>query len=604
MEEQQYSTSNRVSANNTPSDDVTNTKEGHNELATMSFGCMDLNELWAAAIPMEDEDTLLVPNFGTTTANDLIVPQGNDLHLQEEEDLEETEVTISQFKNSSDCEIEVREVHHEQDVVVSADRKGGKQQQQHQPRPSKSTFAKAVEVFKYIYSGALLVFCIAVVMAAIFNKQTTATADNNTPPAVAFIVFWFLILWLALMEGGLNCMVGLKPLDKSLYAESHKLTHICTKKAHRGDNLERFIVGRQFLDLTCVFLTSFMVSSIDGASVFGLPAIVNDIFLGAGVAVILVTIVIGQLISQINAAHCMLDFINNYAMVATTYAALALENSGLLHSVYLIQIIVAKIAGREIESAEGPRSRLKKTWFWTRVVFSTILLGFAFAVTFKALFDRTTTMWSSVPPPASIALLVFLILVVGNMEGLQIAMIAVVHLPEEELVKHPVAYKNCRLTFRGSNLQAFLVGRQIFQTILMFVIARITTLDVGDGDDSIFGVGKGLQLFFNTGVLGALISTIVASLSWRILASTFPIAFLASPFANITIRFCLFVEHTGICSVSWILAAVHRKLARLQVDEIYVGRPADRVEAAECLTSKKEHSLEQMEDGCTSSESS
>merc|ERR1719491_2484072 len=145
------------------------------------------------------------------------------------------------------------------------------------------------------------------------------------------------------MEGGLNCMVGLQPIPHSAYQHTHPKTYLSTKICHRNENIERFIVGRQYLDLMIVFITSFMVSTIDDASVFGLPKIVNDIFLGSDLAVILCTIVFGQLIAQINCAHSMLDFINNWGMVLSTYIALCVEASGILHAVYFVQIIFTKI---------------------------------------------------------------------------------------------------------------------------------------------------------------------------------------------------------------------------------------------------------------------
>merc|ERR1719491_1008372 len=145
------------------------------------------------------------------------------------------------------------------------------------------------------------------------------------------------------MEGGLNCMVGLQPIPYAAYQHTHPKTYLSTSLSHNGQNIERFIVGRQYLDLMIVFITSFMVSTVDDASVLGLPKIVNDIFLGSDLAVILCTIVFGQLIAQINCAHSMLDFINNWGMVVSTYIALCVEASGILHAVYFVQIIFTKI---------------------------------------------------------------------------------------------------------------------------------------------------------------------------------------------------------------------------------------------------------------------
>jgi len=229
---------------------------------------------------------------------------------------------------------------------------------------SRSVIGAGIESFKYLYSCGLLIFSVAVVMAAIFTKQTGGTADRGIPPVVAFFLFWFLIIWLAMMEGGQGALVGLQPIDKALYAESHPRALKNTTLAHKGDNMERFIVGRQFLVVLVVFLTNMMSSPIKGASVFGMSSGACDVFLANGVAVILTVIMIGQLTAQVNASNCLLDFINNYFMLFTTYVSLGIEFSGLLHSVYLVQIFFSKLTGKPIDSNEPPRNAIQNLFFW------------------------------------------------------------------------------------------------------------------------------------------------------------------------------------------------------------------------------------------------
>jgi hypothetical protein len=89
-------------------------------------------------------------------------------------------------------------------------------------------------------------------------------------------------------------------------------------------------------------------------------------------------------------------------------------------------------------------------------------------------------------------------------------------------------------------------------------------VDVDAGEDTIFGVSSGIQEFFNTGLLGAVITTIVASLAWRIIASSFPIAFLSNPLIYVIIRLCLVLEASGICSAAWLLALVHKQVLQLE----------------------------------------
>lgn len=455
-----------------------------------------------------------------------------------------------------------------------------------------------LEYFKYLYSMALLIFSIVLVLGAMFTWQSTATHEMGIHPALAFFIFWFLILWLAMMEGGQGCLVGLQWIDKSLYQESHPRTLKSTTVAHKGDNMERFIVGRQFLVVLVVFISNLMASAIPGATLFNLPEGLTKVFLESGVALILVTIELGQLTAQVNAAKCMLDFINNYFMVFTTYVSLFIEATGLLHAVYLVQIIFAKVAGKPVESDEPPRTTAQKVLFWGRVALSMVVLGFSFAVTLAALFQGKTTMWPSVPDAVSVILFFMLMCFVGLMEGMQIALFAVVNLPRDELMQHPLAHKTCELTFRGHHLQAFLIGRQICVTVCTFVVARITTLAVTTGQgENIFGVSDGLQNFFNTGLLGAIITTIVASLAWRVVASSFPVAFLSNPLIYAIVRLCLLLEMTGVCSVAWLLALLQKRLAGYQVDEVYVGTPEERALIVKVRQNNDLQLQEQMEEG-------
>ena len=48
----------------------------------------------------------------------------------------------------------------------------------------------------------------------------------------------------------------------------------------------------------------------------------------------------------------MLDFINNYFMLFSTYFSLFIEFTGLLHGVYLVQYLFSALTGKPIESKE------------------------------------------------------------------------------------------------------------------------------------------------------------------------------------------------------------------------------------------------------------
>merc|ERR1712154_734448 len=106
-----------------------------------------------------------------------------------------------------------------------------------------------------------------------------------------------------------------------------------------------------------------------------------------------------------------------------------------------------------------------------------------------------------------------------------------------------------------------------------------TTVDLKEGESNVFGVNDGFQSFLGLGFMGALITTILASISWQLVASAFPIAFLSNPLTYILLRICLLLESTGICQGAWVLASIHKKIAGFQRDEVYIGTAEERAKA-------------------------
>jgi hypothetical protein len=92
-----------------------------------------------------------------------------------------------------------------------------------------------------------------------------------------------------------------------------------------------------------------------------------------------------------------------------------------------------------------------------------------------------------------------------------------------------------------------------------FIIARVTTNKVEPGEENIFGLSDGWQALFNTGLLGAIFTTILGSIVWYVVASVFHISFLSNPFTFIFLP---------ICSGAWILAAIHNKIAGFQSNDV------------------------------------
>ena len=57
-------------------------------------------------------------------------------------------------------------------------------------------------------------------------------------------------------------------------------------------------------------------------------------------------------------------------------------------------------------------------------------------------------------------------------------------------------------------------------------------------------------------------------------------AFLSTPVTYVLLRFCLFLEWTGLCQGAWVVALVQRKITKYKRDEVYIGTAAERASKA------------------------
>lgn len=318
-----------------------------------------------------------------------------------------------------------------------------------------------VEKVKNVISTAALIFSVVSIIGLIFTRQTGLAADVH--PVLAFVCGFGAVLWLSVVEGGQASLVGLAPVDRELFKDTHPVAYKCSVLSHTGDQLDRYLLGRQFMVVFIVFTVNISCGPVGGAQLWGYPQTLLNIFFGGGLAMILFTTMVGQLNSQVNASHCMLDYLNNYVNYGTLIVALCIEFSGLVHASYMIQIMVAAAAGEEIESNEPPRTGMQNLFFFGRVYMSVAILIFEFAVTLAALFGGQTTMWDGVPPVVAVIIFFLLMCVVGLLEGMQIAFFAVAKLTAQERGDNMWAKRTCALLYRGDahNLSGFMIGRQL-----------------------------------------------------------------------------------------------------------------------------------------------
>jgi len=163
---------------------------------------------------------------------------------------------------------------------------------------------------------------------------------------------------------------------------------------------------------------------------------------------------------------------------------------------------------------------------------------------------------------------------------MQVAFFTVAKLPMEQRGTNWFGKKTSEILFAGNgrNFPGFMIGRQLTVVASFFTVGAITGLNIKPGEgNNIFGISDGAQAFLNYGFQGAVITTILASITWQYAASAFPLVFLNSPITYILLIFALCLEGTGICHGAWVIAKVLKKVCKLQYDEVYVGTPEERL---------------------------
>jgi hypothetical protein len=437
-------------------------------------------------------------------------------------------------------------------------------------------------IVKYIGSIGILIFSIILVGALMFTGNTRVS--NETNPWVCLIVCILAITWLTMIEGQQASLVGLPPVDPVLYKDSHPVTYKNGALAFKGDNLDRYLMGRQFMVLMVVFVVNQCGQPLNPkVDVLGMPDGVKFVFLDIGLGMIVFTCVLGQLWSQVIATHSMIDYINNYFALFTLYTAMCVEFSGIMHSAYLIQYAMAAISGKPIITNEEPKTGFNFAFFWARVLMSLAILSFCMAVVLVALFNGDTMVsvkYPTITPPLAVFMFFFFMGIVGCLEGMQVAFFCVAKLPMEQRGTNWFGKKTSQILFAGNgrNFPGFMIGRQLTVVASFFTVGAITGLNITPGEgNNIFGISDSSQKFLNFGFHGAVITTIVASITWQYAASAFPIAAINNPITYVLLLFALCLEGTGICSAAWVIGGVYKKAMGIQYDEVYVGTPEERM---------------------------
>jgi len=462
--------------------------------------------------------------------------------------------------------------------------------------PRKMTWWQVVDLawrrMSYVWSTALLLFALVVVLYGIAMEWNNPPwGGGSTHPALEILLFVVLLGWVAVLEGAQVSIIGLQAVDIELIRHSHPRSYRCCKVVHSGSNVERFIVGRQFLVLFLVFL----ISRIGGAG----PMSQQNFYIGNwkwsseatqffwvnSVLLIIIIIVPGNLVTQLMAARKMLDFLELpfAAYYTVVLPSLGLEAVGLTHTAYLLKDAFLYLVSLEPE-ADDSRRMPKTRLYYAKCVVSVCAVIFSAVFVVKGLFAKQSNAtngvgWDKLPGWAAFMLTLFFLFFIGCCEGFQIAAVALFKLPLADIrTKAPIAHVMMESLRRGRNVQAFLVGRQVFVAMMMVLLAKATSYAGSDGElvtGSDWGMGPTFnEVLLQTGILGAIFVVNVGQLSFRMAASCFPVLFINNRLMYGLLKIAMAVEATGIVNSCWPLAWLLDALFGLRKDPFDEETPA------------------------------
>ena len=240
----------------------------------------------------------------------------------------------------------------------------------------------------------------------------------------------------------------------------------------------------------------------------------------------------------------------------------------------------------------------KATFFdYIRFILSSLLLIFSIIVTSYAIVERKTLFWKIVPGWAGLLIFIVDLIILGIVEGLQIALVELKRQhPESYKKSHPAAYKLGQISSKGENVERFLMGRQVFVVLLVFFAAKLTTIHLAPGENFLFPAPYWFRaVFLETGILACIVVVIIAQLMPQIVAAKYPVHFLQFLIMRPAYYVCIFVETTGLTHACWLLSSFMEYLSGMKDDETTVN-PNDLETAA--------HALENIESSLSSRENS
>jgi hypothetical protein len=394
---------------------------------------------------------------------------------------------------------------------------------------------------KYFLSSAATLTYLCYILWGIWTHEAVLPG----PYVVHFVIFCFCLTLVAYLEGLKNAILNVEHLDEDKMRESHPRAYRIMKEVKQGNNMERFLMGRQFFT---VFVMTLMaqVTSFPEISHLSVNEVVWFIFIETGLPGALIVTTIASLQPQLLSAKDPWKFMDLYGSYSTMQLIYGLQWTGICtHFAWMLIGILRRtafISPLQPLGHDQVMTTQEKVFDIVRYVVSFfVVMGYCLLLCYGML-----TGEALLPLPAVLVFFVFIgsICCLSLLEGTQVAILVEVNKdPEPYKVSHPRAYALMKRVTHEKNVRRFLIGRQFLVIFVVFLINQCTIFP----DIQHFGIPFGVWYFFvSLGFPTAINCLCFGQLPCELLANQDPYMFMNRYGPRTVVEICLFTEMTGV----------------------------------------------------------
>jgi len=475
------------------------------------------------------------------------------------------------------------------------------------------------DIAKMVLMTAISVMCLLYLTYGIMQGHSVVPLE----PLSVLLLFVFVVWLLGMLEG---LQIALLELDAAEMASVRFFfpgvwaCHVATL----GQGMSDWLAGRQVLVIVAVFICAQLTTFPTLDAIYGvpLPAWFDVAVVKTGLPGALIVVAIGQLVPQLVATSHPLRVMRAPLAWPVVRLSLLLQKLGVSHFAWALTVwadralrrceqrrrAVRKARPRRETEAEGegfvdveagagdegvpPRAASAATpqpkpppvaalgtdpveeprevemesgaIAALKYVLVTALSLFCALIIFYGMASGHARFPG--PPWLHVLLFLFMVTLLGHLEGLQVALLRFEAIYDAEAFResHPHVYRSVQATKGSEQMNDFLCGRQVCVILSAFMVAQLTTFSSLTSLPLLGELpGWFKNAFFWTGLPGALVVVAIGQLVPQLIAELHPLALLKQPLSPYVVKAALALQRLGLTHFAVLVAMLAKRALNL-----------------------------------------